>query len=111
MRRYADLPDQRVEPPALVECRTPLALSRAFLLLVARGARVYEAGLHFLATRQRAVPRGRSWEKSEKRAGPKTTAPLAIREHALKRASERTREECSHSSSALPDYPSGAASG
>jgi hypothetical protein len=40
--------------------------------------------------RYREVVPGR---KSEKRAGPKTAAPLAIREHAqLKRASERTRE-------------------
>ena len=57
-----DLRDEHGGAPGLIEWTggAPLALPRAFLLLVARGARVHGAGLHLLATRQRAVPRGRS---------------------------------------------------
>jgi hypothetical protein len=47
--------------------------SSRFIAFVARGAWIHGAGLHLLATRQRAVPRGRSWEKIRKESRP---APL-----------------------------------
>jgi hypothetical protein len=92
-----------VEPPGpnrgpMDRGRSSGASSR-FIAFVARGARIHGAGLHLLATRQRAVPRGRSWEKIRKESRPynsravshSRTCPVETRLRAY------SRRECSHS--------------
>jgi hypothetical protein len=82
-----------VEPPALVECRwtggAPLARPCALCREGCSGSRGWVAPPRNSTTRGTA----RSFLGENRKRGPKTAAPLVIREHAqLKRASERTRE-------------------
>jgi hypothetical protein len=82
-----------VEPPALVECQwtggAPLARPCALCREGCSGSRGWVAPPRNSTTRGTA----RSFLGENRKRGPKTAAPLVIREHAqLKRASERTRE-------------------